>query len=267
MKMLKILSIASVTGTLLALTGTPACADALSDIMAAKKIRVATDLAIPPSGMLDAKLKPIGSDVETAELLAEDWGLKLEFVQTTGATRIPNLQTNKADIIISTLSVTPERAEVIDFSIPYAGLESVVAAPASAQIKDWADLKGTVISVTRGTTQDTALTKTASERGIRVQRYEDDATLVTAAVSGQASAVATSATLVKQIHNKDPQRAFEPKVTLQVFNLAIGVRKNEGPLLAKLNEWIKVNLKNGKLNDIYQKYHGSPIPKELMDVQ
>jgi polar amino acid transport system substrate-binding protein len=177
------------------------------------------------------------------------------------------LQTNKADIIISTLSVTPERAQVIDFSTPYAGLESVVAAPTAAQIKDWADLKGTVISVTRGTTQDTVLTKTAAERGITVQRYEDDATLVTAAVSGQAAAVATSATLVKQINNKDPQKAFEPKVTIQVFNLAMGVRKNEAPLLAKLDEWIKTNLKNGKLNDIYQKYHGSPIPKEIMSIQ
>ena len=45
-------------------------------------------------------------------------------MQTTGATRIPNVQTGKADIIISTLSVTPERAKVIDFSKPYAALQS-----------------------------------------------------------------------------------------------------------------------------------------------
>ena len=98
----------------------------LDDIIKAKKIRIATDLAIPPSGMIDGAMKPTGSDVETAELLAKDWGLQLEFVQTTGATRIPNVQTNKADIIISTLSVTPERAKVIDFSKPYAALQSVV---------------------------------------------------------------------------------------------------------------------------------------------
>ncbi len=74
-------------------------ADTYADIIAAKKIRVSTDLAIPPSGMLDANLKPVGSDVETAQLLAKDWGVELEFIQTTGATRIPNLQTNKADIV------------------------------------------------------------------------------------------------------------------------------------------------------------------------
>jgi len=240
-----------------------ASADALSDIMAAGKIRVATDLALPPSGMLDADLKPIGSDVETAQLLAKDWGLELEFIQTTGATRIPNLQTNKADIAISTLSVTPERQQVIDFSEPYAGLLSVIAAPASAELKDWADLQGKTVAVTRGTTQDSELSKRASAEGFSVARYDDDATLVTAAVSGQAAMVATSATLVKQIHNKDPQKAFEPKLTIRVFNLAIGVRKNEPELLAKLDGWVKTNMENGKLNEIYKKYHGTELPPEI----
>ncbi|MEZ2132367.1 MULTISPECIES: transporter substrate-binding domain-containing protein [unclassified Sinorhizobium] len=267
MKFGKTLALLSMAGALIVFQTVAASADALKDITAAGKIRISTDLAIPPSGMLDANLKPVGSDVETAELLAKDWGLQLEFIQTTGATRIPNLQTNKADIVISTLSVTPERQQVIDFSTPYAGLLSVIAAPADSPIKDWADLKGKTVTVTRGTTQDTELTKLAAERGFNVTRYDDDATMVTAAVSGQAAIIATSATLVKQIHDKNKEKAFEPKITIRVLNLAIGVRKNEPELLAKLDDWIKTNLKNGKLNDIYQKYHGSPLPKEIVEVQ
>ena len=117
--------------------------------------------------MIDANMKPTGSDVETAQLLAKDWGLELEFVQTTGATRIPNLQTGKADIIISTLSVTPERAKVIDFSKPYAALQSVVGARKDLPIKDWADLKGKTVTVTRGTTQDTELTALAKDKRLQ----------------------------------------------------------------------------------------------------
>lgn len=256
-----------IMGAMLTAHALPALADTYSDIVAAKKIRVSTDLAIPPSGMLDADLKPVGSDVETAQLLANDWGVELEFVQTTGATRIPNLQTNKADIVISTLSVTPERAQVIDFSKPYAGLLSVIAAPAASEIKDWADLKGQTVTVTRGTTQDSELTKLAAEHGFTVTRYDDDATMVTAAVSGQAKAIATSATLVKQVHDKNPNLAFEPKITIRVFDLAIGVRKNEPELLAKVNEWVATNLKNGKLNEIYQKYHGTPLPEEIVNAE
>jgi polar amino acid transport system substrate-binding protein len=263
--MLKKLFAFGVVGAMLTAQAAPALADTYADIIAAKKIRVSTDLAIPPSGMLDANLKPVGSDVETAQLLAKDWGVEVEFIQTTGATRIPNLQTNKADIVISTLSVTPERAQVIDFSKAYAGLQSVIAAPAASPIKDWADLKGQTITVTRGTTQDSELTKLADEHGFTVARYDDDATMVTAAVSGQAKAIATSATLVKQVHDKNPTLAFEPKITIRVLDLAIGVRKNEPELLAKINEWVAANLKNGKLNEIYQKYHGTPLPEEILN--
>ncbi|SHI73857.1 polar amino acid transport system substrate-binding protein [Aureimonas altamirensis DSM 21988] len=242
-----------------------ALADAYDDIIAAGKIRVSTDLAIPPSGMLDAELQPIGSDVETAKLLAGDWGLELEFVPTTGATRIPNLQTGKADVIISTLSVTPQRAEVIDFTVPYAALNSVVGAPKAADISDWEGLRGKAVTVTRGTTQDTALTPLAGERGYTITRYDDDATMVTAAVSGQAAAVATSETLINQIGQRNPELGFEPKFTIQVFDLAMGVRKGETQLKEKLDAWITENLKNGKLNDIYQKYHGSPLPAEMLN--
>jgi polar amino acid transport system substrate-binding protein len=261
----KHITFAGVIGAAALMSTLPAQADTYADIIAAKKIRVATDLAIPPSGMLDANLKPVGSDVETAQLLANDWGLELEFIETTGATRIPNLQTNKADIVISTLSVTPQRAEVIDFSTAYAGLLSVIGAPAAADIKDWESLKGKTVTVTRGTTQDSELTKLAAEKGFNVARYDDDATMVTAAVSGQAQIVATSATLVKQIHEKNKDIAFEPKFTIRVFNLAIGVRKNEPELLAKLDEWVVANLKNGKLNAIYEKYHGAPLPAEIVN--
>ncbi|MFB0709782.1 transporter substrate-binding domain-containing protein [Buttiauxella noackiae] len=243
----------------------PALANTLEDIQKRGELRVATDMAIPPSGMLDASMKPVGSDVETAELLAKDWGLKLKFIETTGPTRIPNLQTGKADIVISTLSVTPQRAEVIDFTRAYAGLRSVIAAPAATKISNWNDLKGRAITVTRGTTQDSMLSKDAMKKGYTLQRYDDDATLVTAAVSGQAYAVATSATLVNQIKKQNPKLNFEPKMTLTVFDLAIGLQKNQPELKEKLNEWIETNIKNGKLNAIYEKYHGEPIPQEILN--
>lgn len=265
MKTLKTLTAAGLLGALvLGALPTTAKADAYADIIAAGTIRISTDLAIPPSGMLDADLKPIGSDVETAKLLAQDWGLELEFVETTGATRIPNLQTSKADIVISTLSVTPQRAEVIDFSTPYAALQSVIGAPAASEIDDWDDIRGRTVTVTRGTTQDTELTAMAAERGFNVARYDDDATMVTAAVSGQAEMVATSETIVNQIGARNAERAFEPKFVIRTFDLAIGVRKNEPELLAKLNEWVAANLANGKLNEIYERYHGSPLPAAML---
>lgn len=258
-----LLSTALAAACLVGLGAQGARADLLDSILAAKKIRIATDLAIPPSGMVDKDLKPVGSDVETAQLLAKDWGLELEFVQTTGATRIPNVQTDKADIIISTLSVTPDRAKVIDFSKAYAALQSVVGAKKDLDLKGYDDLAGKSVTVTRGTTQDTELTNLSKDKGFRVVRYDDDATMVTAAVSGQADIVGTSAALVAQIGQKNPARGFEPKFQIRLFDLAVGVRKGEPRLIEKLNAWIDANIKNGKLNAIYKKYHGAELPPAM----
>jgi polar amino acid transport system substrate-binding protein len=253
----------SLAAACLALVAMTAHAELLDDIMAAKKIRISTDVAIPPAGMMDASMQPTGSDVETAKLLAKDWGLQIEWVPTTGATRIPNLNTGKADIVISTLSVTPERAKVIDFSKPYAVLQSVVGAPKTAAIKDWGDLKGKEVTVTRGTTQDTELSAMANDKGYKVVRYDDDATMVAAGATGQASAVATSVALVNQISAKNPQNTWEPKFVIRNFDLAIGVKKGEPKLMAKLNEWVATNLKNGKLNAIYKKFYGVDLPATM----
>jgi polar amino acid transport system substrate-binding protein len=242
--------------------GLPAQADTLDDIRQAKKIRIAIDLAIPPFGMTDDKLQPTGSDVDVARLLAKDLGVELEIVTTTGPTRIPLLQTGKADLVISTLSITPERAKVIDFSLPYADHLSVVAALKTLPIKDMADLDGKKVAVVRGTTQDTDLTRQA--RGAQLVRYEDDATMALAVASGQVDILATARSLLPAISRKNPARAVESKIVMQTFHLAIGLRKGEPRLMEWVNGWIKANLKNGKLNEIYKSYHGVGIAADIL---
>ena len=247
---------------LTALGGTVAQADTLDDIKKAGKVRIAIDLAIPPFGMSDDKMQPAGSDVDLARLLAKDLGVQLEIVTTTGPTRIPMLQTNKADLVVSTLSITPERAKVVDFSIPYADHPSVVAGLTSATIRQMSDLEGNKIGVVRGTTQDTDLTRQA--KGAQLVRYEDDATMALAFASGQVDIIATARSLLPAISKKNPARTLEPKITMQTFYLAIGLRKDEPRLLAWVNDWVRTNLQNGKLIAIYKTHHGIDIDPGLL---
>jgi polar amino acid transport system substrate-binding protein len=93
-----------------------AVADQLDDIKKAGVVRVAIAIGTPLFSYADQNLKPAGSDVDTANALAKDLGVKLELVQITNAARIPTLQAKRADLVISSLSVTPERAKVVDFS-------------------------------------------------------------------------------------------------------------------------------------------------------
>src|SRR5471030_637345 len=179
-----------------------ASADALDDIKKSGKIRIAIDLGVPPYGMTDDKMQPTGLDVETARLLAKDWGLQFEHVPTTGGTRIPALQTGKADLVISSLSYTAERAKVIDFSLGYAVLRTVIAAPKSVNVKKLSDLDGKTVATVRGTTHDTQLTKEAP-KGMKLVRYEDDATEAQAIMSGQVDIFSTAEMMVPQIDKKN----------------------------------------------------------------
>lgn len=246
-----------------ALSAGAAHADQLDSILAAKKLRVAIDLAVPPYGMKDDKLQSTGSDVETAQLLAKDLGLALEIVPTTGANRIPFLQTDKADIVVSSLSVTPEREKVVDFSIPYAAILAVVGAPKGMKIAGPADLAGKKVISTRGTTNDQELTKIAPA-GTQITRFDDDATSITAVVSGQAEIFATAPPLLKAINERNPAKQMEPKFTMKVNMLAVGLRKNEPRLKARLDEVIKARLKSGELNAIYRKFHGADLPPDVL---
>ena len=98
----------------------PAQADQLADIKAAGVVKVATFDANPPFGSVDPQThKIVGYDVDFAEALAKSLGVKLELVATNPANRIPLLQSGKADLIVADITITPERAQVIDFSVPY----------------------------------------------------------------------------------------------------------------------------------------------------
>jgi polar amino acid transport system substrate-binding protein len=243
----------------------PASADGLSNITTRKKLRVATDMGIPPFGTLDGSLKPTGSDVEVARALAADWGVELEFINTTGPTRIPNLNTDKADVVISSLSVTEERAKVVDFTKPYSFIRTTVIAPVDDKsVKDWPDLKGKSIAVVRSTMQDVELSAKAASLGFNVVRFDDDATTITAALSGQAMFVGLGDPQMKAINQRAGAKPFEAKLVIKQFPIAMGVKKGEPALLAKLNEWIAANAKSGRLNAIYRKHHDVDIPAELL---
>lgn len=239
-----------------------AAANALTDIQARKKLMVALDLGSPPYGMTDASMQPTGSDVESARLLAADWKLPLEIVQVTSPNRVPFLMTGKADMVMASFSVTEERKQVIDFSDPYGVIQSVIAGKRGLALANDAALSGKRVGTTRGSTNDKELT--SRNTGAQIIRYDDDATLTTALVSGQVDIMATSPGIMTAANARAGGDPFEIKYVLRVFPYAIGLRKGEHALRTAVNEWVHTNLRNGKLNTIYKTYNGADLPAEML---
>jgi polar amino acid transport system substrate-binding protein len=246
-----------------ALAGTTqvALADQLDDIKKAGTIRIAVAMGTPLFSYADANLKAVGSDVETAELLAKDLGVKMEMVSVTNAARIPTVQANKCDIVVADLSITPERAKVIDFSKPYAVISLIVGAPKNMAIKGYADLDGKRVGLTRATTNDSLTTQNA--KGAEIVRYEDDATLITSVVTGQVDIFSSTPSNLGEIVKRAPDRNMERKFDQKDFQLGIVMNQGQPRLKEWIDNWVVTNHRNGKLNAIYKKYHGKDLPDEV----
>jgi polar amino acid transport system substrate-binding protein len=106
-----------------------------------------------PFGYIDVQGHNAGYDVEVARQFAElafGKSNRVSFVCVTTPSRIPALQTNRVDIIVSTLTWTKARAEIIDFSIPYYGATGRLAVMKSSGINSIRDLAGKTVVTTRG---------------------------------------------------------------------------------------------------------------------
>ncbi|QRX81453.1 transporter substrate-binding domain-containing protein [Glaciimonas sp. PAMC28666] len=241
-------------------------ADTLENIHQRKKILIAVDIGAPPYGMLDGKARQSGSDIETAQLLAKDLGVELEVVPVSGPNRVPFLLTKKADLVIASFSITDARKKVIDFSNPYGVIQVVVGGPVKQKIGAFTDLIGKTVAVTRGTTSDMELTLGVKEiSGVNIVRYEDDATTNTAVSTGQQDYIAAAMSVIPAVKKANPSRDVETKFIMKTFPLGIGIRKNDPELRAYLDKWVQINLKNGKLNDIYKKYFGVSLPADMLN--
>ncbi|MDH6268136.1 polar amino acid transport system substrate-binding protein [Rhizobium sp. SG_E_25_P2] len=248
----------------LTLTTAPqtAYADALADITTRGALRVAVPQDFPPFGSVGADMAPQGYDVDMAKLIADKLGVKVEIVPVTSANRIPYLQTNKVDLVISSLGKNAEREAVIDFSKAYAPFFNGVFAPADVAVAKAEDLSGKSIGVTRGAVEDLELTKIAPADAT-IKRYEDNNGTISAFLSGQVDVVATGNVVAAAILARNPPKRPEMKFLIKNSPCYIGLNKNEPALLEKVNTIVATAKTDGSLEAIAQKWLGASLPADL----
>lgn len=240
----------------------PVFADALSDISSRGAIRVAVPQDFPPFGSVGVDMAPRGYDIDVANLIAEKLGVKAELVPVTSANRVPYLQTNKVDLVISSLGKNAEREKVIDFSVAYAPFFNGVFAPDAVKIEKAEDLAGKTIGVTRGAVEDLELTKVAPADAT-IKRYEDNNGTISAFLSGQVETVATGNVVAAAILEKNPPKRPELKFLIKNSPCYIGLNKDQPALREKVDAILAAAKADGSLNAIAQKWLKTDLPKDI----
>ncbi|MFP1724202.1 transporter substrate-binding domain-containing protein [Lonsdalea quercina] len=239
-----------------------ALADQLQDIEKRGVLRVAVPQDFPPFGSVGTDLQPQGYDIDMARYLASEMKLKLQLVPVTSANRVPYLQTNKVDLVISSLGKNAEREKVIDFSRAYAPFFLGVFGPKDGDLANPQALAGKSVGVTRGAVEDMVLTDIAPKEA-QLKRYEDNNTTLSAYLSGQVQYIATGNLVVAAIAAQNPTKAPVAKFMLKDSPCFIGLKKDEPALKAKVDALIDKAVQDNTLNGLSQKWLKAPLPANL----
>jgi polar amino acid transport system substrate-binding protein len=215
---------------------------------------VGMELSYPPFETLDPQGKPSGVSVDLAYALGEYLGrdVKIDNIPFIGL--IPSLKTGKIDLILSSMTVTPEREKSIDFSNPYlsTGLCLLINRRISGSTLAEIDKTGNTIVVKLGTTGESYALKNIKQA--KVMSLDREATCVLEVVQGKASAFIYDQFSVLRNWQKYPQ---ETKANLQPFvkeNWAMGIRKLDPELKANANAFLKNFRAEGGFKQLADKY-------------
>ncbi len=191
-----------------------------------------------PFGYVDENGEYQGYDVYFAQRIGEDLGVEVNYVSTEAANRVEYLETGKVDIILANFTVTDERAEKVDFALPYMNVALGVVSPDSRVITDLSQLEDDdEVIVISGTTAETYLIENNPE--IKLQKYDTYANAKNALENGNAAAWANDNTEVIAYALQNPGYTVGIPSLGSQDTIAPAVSKGNESLLNWINDEIK----------------------------
>lgn len=197
-----------------------------------------------PWAMRDKEGKWIGFEIDVSTKLAKDMGVELELVPVAFDSIIPSLIANKFDVIIGGLTITPARAEQIDFSTPYSTSGQGIAASKQRAGKFKYPDDYNNANVTFACRRGTASCRLVEEKFPKAtaRQFDDDAIAFQEVINGSAHAMISSEPKPTFFTLKNPDKLFKPSAE-NVSNSAegFGIRKGNAATVAYFNDWINKN--------------------------
>lgn len=217
------------------------------------KIGVFSDKS--PFGYVDSNGEYAGYDIEYGNRLGQDLGVDVEYVPVEAASRVEFLDTNKVDIILANFTVTPERAEKVDYANPYMKVSLGAVTPDNAPIDSVEGLEGKNVIVVKGTTAEAYLEKNHPD--IKLTKFEQYTEATNALLDGRGDAWVTDNTEALAWAAKTDGFSATIPTLGETDTIAGAVAKGNDDL----REWLNNNLVElGKENFFHNTYEKTLKP-------
>ncbi len=196
-----------------------------------------------PWAMQDKSGEFVGFEIDVAKRLAKDLGVELQLVPTKWGGIIPALLAGKFDIIIGSMSVTPERNLRVNFTVPYdyATIEVMANSEKTKGMKFPEDFNRpeVVVALRTGSTPVPVAKKVLPRATFRL--FDDEAPAVQDVISGRADVMFSSAPLPAQETLRNPGKLYQP-TTESFYRQPVGmvIRKGDFDSLNVLDNWIRM---------------------------
>lgn len=208
----------------------------LDEIKEAGSLKIGVFSDKNPFGYVDNNGEYQGYDVYFARRLAEDLGTELELVSVEAANRVEFLETGKVDIILANFTVTAERAEKVDFALPYMKVALGVVSPDSAVITSAEELNGKSLIVVKGTTAETYFTDNYPD--VKLVKFDEYNEAYSALQDGRGDAFSTDNTEVLAWAMQNPGFTVGVESLGSIDTIAPAVTKGNETLLNWINDEI-----------------------------
>ena len=200
-------------------------------------IRIAVFSDKKPFGYVDEYGKYQGYDVYFAERLAKDLGVKVKYVPVEAAARVEVLETGKVDIVLANFTVTPARAEKVDFALPYMKCALGVVSNEKDLITSPEQLEGKTLIVSKGTTAETFFTENYPK--VNLLKFDQYSEAYNALLDGRGAGLSTDNTEVLAWAIENPGFVVGIESLGSLDTIAPAVTKGNKTLLDFINSEIK----------------------------
>ena len=239
-----------------------AAASYLDKIKARDKLIVGVFTDKPPFGFVNEAGRYVGFDTDIGRQFAKDLlgdENKVEFVAVEPASRIPFLQSDKVDLILANMTVTPERKEAVDFTNPNLKVAVQALVPNDSAVKSLDDLATRTTIVTTGTTADIWLTKNHPDW--KLLKFEKNSESLQALSAGRGDAYAQDNLVLFSWAKQNPgYRVLEEKLGDEA-PIAPAVKKGN----TELRDWVNAELAKLGEEKFLLKLYDQYVRKELSD--